>query len=1208
MEVWPRSAEVSWNGDSCQADTRIYSQVVCVGMVSVSLKVPRRSLLKLSLVMGILLILTVPVSLTMCVHSLKESRQVGLASPLGVALSQGTFGQSLAGYGCVDGHYSKDVSTSREVVPVAPVCAPYVPSAGPSTVTPLVASTLVMGNNTRFPGNYLPTVWLNPISAVYDSAKGETFVADYSSPNVAVINDSTRSVVATVPVANINTRSLAYDSGKGEIFVAYENGNPSVSVISDVTNTVVANITIGWNTCGLTYDGNKGEVFAGNCSSGSHNVSVISDATDKVVTTIPIGAVPTAVAYDGGNGEVYVVNRGSNNVSVISDTTDKVVASIPVGRGPDAVAYDSNGLILVANAASNNVSEILGSNNKVVATISVGVNPWAVSYASSENEILVANSNSNDLSVISVASGKAVATVSVGVVPSGVAYDSRLGEAFVTNEGSCTMSVVLLSSNAVVATTTFELQPRSATYDSSKGEIFVSDYGTGNVSVVSATTNSVVATIPVGSNYSAAAAYDSVRGEVFVAIPSCVGLGAYSCNSGNVSVVSDSNNRVFANISVGTDPAGMAFDPTDDEVFVANLESNNVSVISDSTDKVVATVHVGTNPGAVAYDGGVDRIFVTNEGSDNVSVISGATDKVMTTIPVGSLPDAIAYDIGMNELFVANAISANVSIISDTTDTVTATVNVDAWPSAVAYDSVDGEVFVVNDDKHDLSVISDSTNTVSTTIQVGGYPVAAAYDSENGNIFVSNYGQDSLSIIFTTAVGPSPSITGFSPNHSSVVNGSSVTFFVNTTGGVGALAYAYTGLPPGCSTGNAATLPCVPTVLGSYTIRVYVNDTLGRSTTATTTLTVIAPIPPLTSVTVSPTSAPLAPDGSQTFTATPACSGTCTAVVSYSWTLTNHAMGTLNSSTSNPVKFSADNTLGTEAIFVNASSNGRTVGSSATIVIASSPTLTGVTVSPTVGSVPVGKDLFFNATVVCTSNPCPSGVNYAWTMNNTLGSVNTSKGPSTEFSAGSKAGMVALTMNASLNGGYRTSTVDITITPLSAPVLTGVILSPTSPTVQVGANRGFTATPVCSPGSCPLSGMTYAWSLTNGSMGRLNSTTGSAVMFDAGNTTGTVTIFVNATYSGVTVMSKTAINVSGGSSPSPSSNSMGMLLIMIVVIVVAVVALVATMLVMRKKGRLPPSPETPPAHATSPQPSVQLQSVQGPGATSPRPPELVHSM
>jgi len=63
------------------------------------------------------------------------------------------------------------------------------------------------------------------------------------------------------------------------------------------------------------------------------------------------------------------------------------------------------------------------------------------------------------------------------------------------------------------------------------------------------------------------------------------------------------------------------------------------------------------------------------------------------------------------------------------------------------------------------------------------------------------------------------------------------TLSVNASAGRSSYTYAYSGLPPGCST-KLAALTCAPTVVGTYPFRALVTDTLGIAVAANGTVTV----------------------------------------------------------------------------------------------------------------------------------------------------------------------------------------------------------------------------------------------------------------------------------------------------------------------------------------------------------------------------------
>jgi hypothetical protein len=113
-----------------------------------------------------------------------------------------------------------------------------------------------------------------------------------------------------------------------------------------------------------------------------------------------------------------------------------------------------------------------------------------------------------------------------------------------------------------------------------------------------------------------------------------------------------------------------------------------------------------------------------------------------------------------------------------------------------------------------------------------------------GTFVVKLWGNDSTgaynSKTVTLTVTP-VSITGFTDSPSSIHTGQSTTFTTTTTGTISWVTYTYVGLPPGSSTclsQNKSSWTCIPREAGTFTVRVYANDSAHDSATRTVTLTV----------------------------------------------------------------------------------------------------------------------------------------------------------------------------------------------------------------------------------------------------------------------------------------------------------------------------------------------------------------------------------
>ena len=87
------------------------------------------------------------------------------------------------------------------------------------------------------------------------------------------------------------------------------------------------------------------------------------------------------------------------------------------------------------------------------------------------------------------------------------------------------------------------------------------------------------------------------------------------------------SNTVISTVDVGERPSALAFNPSNNNIYVANAYSNNVSVIESSSNTVISTVDVRDGPSALAFNPSNNNIYVTNPVSDDVSVIETTGSK-----------------------------------------------------------------------------------------------------------------------------------------------------------------------------------------------------------------------------------------------------------------------------------------------------------------------------------------------------------------------------------------------------------------------------------------------------------------------------------------------------------------------------------------------------------------------------------------------------
>jgi hypothetical protein len=162
-----------------------------------------------------------------------------------------------------------------------------------------------------------------------------------------------------------------------------------------------------------------------------------------------------------------------------------------------------------------------------------------------------------------------------------------------------------------------------------------------------------------------------------------------------------------------------------------------------------------------------------------------------------------------------------------------------------------------------FTVVASGGSSPVSVLEYSGLPVGCASSpsftlqcqpSVPGTFAVSVLAADELGVVAggntTLTVNPASGGTGggirvnsFSAFPNPLELGGSTTLSVAASGGNGSLYYSYGGLPGGCGSANEASIGCVPSEPGNFTVTVAVQDDLGDSSWAELLLTVVPPLP-----------------------------------------------------------------------------------------------------------------------------------------------------------------------------------------------------------------------------------------------------------------------------------------------------------------------------------------------------------------------------
>ena len=101
---------------------------------------------------------------------------------------------------------------------------------------------------------------------------------------------------------------------------------------------------------------------------------------------------------------------------------------------------------------------------------------------------------------------------------------------------------------------------------------------------------------------------------------------------------------VIAVTPVGEFPHALEFNPSNNNIYVANRDSGTVSVIDSTNNKVIKNITIGGSSGPLKFNPSNNYTYVVNTLSNNISIIDTSTNMVTNDVNVGSNPVALEFN------------------------------------------------------------------------------------------------------------------------------------------------------------------------------------------------------------------------------------------------------------------------------------------------------------------------------------------------------------------------------------------------------------------------------------------------------------------------------------------------------------------------------------------------------------------------------------
>ncbi len=244
-------------------------------------------------------------------------------------------------------------------------------------------------------------------------------------------------------------------------------------------------------------------------------------------------------------------------------------------------------------------------------------------------------------------------------------------------------------------------------------------------------------------------------------------------------------NCVVVMIPVGGSPLGIAFAPSNSNIYVINIGnfgpngfSSTVSVISTSTNTVIDTIPLPTGfyPTGIAFASSNNDIYVAgvlpdrnsspSSESDTVYAISTTGNAIVATIQLGSSPNYgrylwVTFAPSTNNIYVTNGNTETISVVSTTTNILLETFLIELVPKdtspiepapsylgGLAFAPSDNDIYVASGGNKTVFAIDTFNNTIVAAPSTG-WSFTATFSPSNNDIYVANL-DHSVSVISTS--------------------------------------------------------------------------------------------------------------------------------------------------------------------------------------------------------------------------------------------------------------------------------------------------------------------------------------------------------------------------------------------------------------------------------------------------------------------------
>ena len=286
--------------------------------------------------------------------------------------------------------------------------------------------------------------------------------------------------------------------------------------------------------------------------------------------------------------------------------------------------------------------------------------------------------------------------------------------------------------------------------------VYVTNEDSGDLSVIDATKNRVIRTIKLGKR-PRGAVISPDGATLYVALSGSPRAGPGvderqlpppDRSADGIGVVSLTEQRLLRVLPSGTDPEQVAVSHDGALLFVANEDDARATVVDVNAGVIVESFAVGGEPEGITVQPLADRVWVASEDDGHVYVIDWTAHRVIGRVQVGARPRSIAFTPDGLRAYVPCENSGTVAVIDTATLQVLATIQLEgarAMGAVVAAGAP--RLYVTTGRSRRLVTIDTDTHDILHATDVGERPWGLTADPARGLVYTANGPSNDVSVI-----------------------------------------------------------------------------------------------------------------------------------------------------------------------------------------------------------------------------------------------------------------------------------------------------------------------------------------------------------------------------------------------------------------------------------------------------------------------------